>query len=699
MIPIIPGQLYAIDIETAPLPQYVKKNSVDEGKVKNYSEERENDEIEDTNSFDGAGLLPWTSKIIGIGVCWGNDMEYNTAYFVDEDIVKLVKFIADNKLQLAGHNIFFDWCHLYYHFELPLNFIMDSGVISQCINNSDFVRSFGLKQTTQRLYNVITQETEIQEYLKIHHKIPPSRYGQYLYLVPSDILSKYCRLDAYYCLKIINDSPKYLVSNISKYMELYVCEVRLTIRQFIEGICVNRESFIIERERIKKEIQQIENEFLTHEDLQYPIYQVQVEKFNKAQDKLKRKMLDFSEWEKTNKFNINSSAQLKMLFNFQGLHFNKDTNKFEYPFVNVKTGTKINNLDSPKLGAKFLYAYGIGGKILGNRGEKVTLVSHIDRALEESELTGRIHAHINLLGTKSGRVSGSGVNIIATPISDAQYGKNLIIDDPEYEIMSVDFAALEPTILAALSNDPILKYTCFEGIGKEPYVENGKLWISDIYLTSAYAADFMRPELEDKLILSNWVHDSEGEKKKVKHIRNIAKAIVLKSNYSAGAQKIKQGLMEDLKVDVPLKHVQLFLDNYWDTISVAAKYKREIEQRAQDVGYLINIGGFPLIFYESPGGIIDGIHKALNRMIQSSANICMKLLIYFYSKYMKNRNDVFPLISNWHDAMWLKVKKTSLEEIKSIFINKILPDVNKVLEFSINLSLSINHGSTFYDAK
>jgi hypothetical protein len=1006
--------IYTIDLEVKPLPQYVEK----------YNPKKQEESEEDGVQVDNANFFPWCSEIYGLSISWGYEYE-DTAYFTGNDIEKVVDILSDNKLKLGAHNVFFDWSNLAYKFNKPLNFVTDSGVISQCINNSDFINSFGLKQTTQRQYNIETQDFEIKSYLKTNFKIPESQYGAYIHLCPSEMIEKYCRLDSMHCWRLIHDAHKWIKSDISQYMALYINEVELTIIQFIEGILVNRDGFKREREKLLNEIDVIESKFLNNEELIPFITKVQKDKFDKAQAKLKKKILNFDEWSLTNKFNINSSDQLKQLFDYQGLHFNREKNKFEYPYVNTVPGTRINNPNSPKLGTKFLYLYGVGGEILADKSEKVTLASHMEHALDESELTGKIHPHINLLGTKSGRISASGVNIVAVPVSEKVYGENLIIEngwtifstdfcyhpDTEYltpygwkkvlELQENEFVwevkpdslegnftqpkriikkyyegdmyeynsgqsrgslvvtenhsmfwigqqthkrkdkakyrywtlsqegvptkgcnigtfsysntyssfqeldiwritaiqadgslldygednyviqvniprkvekltelfgppihinkeirkgqnylshtwrikfahpllksgkdklfnlkflgnnqveqffealvfwdggfkgqqkyntgrfsyyttelknaesvqifavtngfearlsvitkqserhkncysvsikkrgtirfqpneelstckinkyfykgevgcvtvntglilvrhkgqtflsgncSLEPCILACLSDDPVLKYTTFEGQGKKPFIKDGILFIDDNYISSAYSAPFMRPEIEDNLDFDNWVIDPDAEKKKIKTIRGIAKTTVLSTNYGAGALKVQGKIREDMKITVPLKNIQEFQEAYWATFIVAAQYKRAIEREAQEKGYLINIGGYPLTFYDRPGGIVKGAHKALNRMIQSSAAVVMKLFLFYFYRRVRNKYYIRPQVSDWHDAHWGKCKIDAIEEVKFI-IKESLEELNTTLNLPLKFRLDFNYGSNFYQAK
>lgn len=688
MFPIIPNKIYSIDFEVKPLKQYEN--------VKYVPLETED---EDRLETDKPNFYPWTSEIYGLGIAWGLDFDTESIYFTGEEIQKALKLLELYQIPLGAHNVLFDWLNAYYHYEVTLNFVTDSGVFSQCINNSDSINSFGLKQTTARLFNVVTQDVELKEYLKHIYKIAAGNYGAYIHLCPTEMIEKYCRLDALYCWRIIEEGPKYLVSDISIYMKLYITEVKSTIKQFINGIKINEVGFKIEREKLQTEILSIDTKFRNHEQLEPFIETIEYNKFMKVRDSYKKKIITFEEWKQNplNKFNINSTAQLKSLFDAQKLHWSEDTHSFNYPYVNTFTHSKIKNKDSPKLGTKFLYAYGVGGEILGDLGERRTLLNHINKALEEGFMTGRIHPHINLLGTASGRISASGVNILATPFSEPAYGKNIIADDG-WVILAKDFRSLEPTILACLSGDPVMQYITYFGEGKEPFIKDDILWIDDTYVSAAYSAPFMRKQLMENLVLSNWTKDPDGEKKKFKLLRAASKTMVLSSNYGAGPDKVKDKLREDLKINESLKNVKEFQRAYWSTFAVAAQYIRNLELEAKERGYLVNSGGFPLIFYDRPGGIISGTHKAPNRVIQSTAAFIMKLLIYFSYKRLHARTDIIPMISNFHDAAFYYVRKEVVEEANSL-LEDALNEVNLTLQWPLKLRLDKHIGDSAYACK
>ena len=232
---------------------------------------------------------------------------------------------------------------------------------------------------------------------------------------------------------------------------------------------------------------------------------------------------------------------------------------------------------------------------------------------------------------------------------------------------------------------------------KKPFIKNDILWIDDMYLMAAYSAPFMREELQKYLDLDNWVLNPDEEKKKVKKIRSLSKTIVLATNYGASAKKIQDTINEQLKMIVPVKNIEEFQSAYWATLSVASQYKRSIEFEARNKGYLINIGGFPLTFYDKPGGRISEVHKALNRMIQSSAAVCMKLLLFFINKRIKNK-PIIPQICDWHDACFFKVKNEFLEEANNL-IELALDDTNDALNLPLKLRLDKHVGGSLYDCK
>ena len=85
-------------------------------------------------------------------------------------------------------------------------------------------------------------------------------------------------------------------------------------------------------------------------------------------------------------------------------------------------------------------------------------------------------------------------------------------------------------------------------------------------------------------------------------------------------------------------------------------------------------------------------------MIQSSAAVCMKLLLYYLLPKIQKRDDVIPLVSDFHDAFFLQVKIGSEKEINTL-AESALDEVNSTLNLPLKLRLDYHSGLSFYDCK
>src|SRR5262249_44163647 len=71
-------------------------------------------------------------------------------------------------------------------------------------------------------------------------------------------------------------------------------------------------------------------------------------------------------------------------------------------------------------------------------------------------VTGRLHAHYNLAGTKSGRFSCSAPNLQQLPSAKAPEFKNAIIAAPGHVLVGGDWSQIEMRAAAWISRDPAL---------------------------------------------------------------------------------------------------------------------------------------------------------------------------------------------------------------------------------------------------
>ena len=77
-----------------------------------------------------------------------------------------------------------------------------------------------------------------------------------------------------------------------------------------------------------------------------------------------------------------------------------------------------------------------------------------------------------------------GLNLPAMARKSVEF-MSCIQSDPGYVFVSQDVVALEPSITAEMSQDPMYLYATLTGIGQRPYYQGTVLMIDDIYLMSA----------------------------------------------------------------------------------------------------------------------------------------------------------------------------------------------------------------------
>lgn len=97
-----------------------------------------------------------------------------------------------------------------------------------------------------------------------------------------------------------------------------------------------------------------------------------------------------------------------------------------------------------------------------------------ERFLEQIDVDGRIHTHINQI-VSTGRVSSSSPNLQNLPArgEDGQELRKCILAPPGYKLITNDYAGIEDRICCFLSGDPVLRSMYDEG--KDVHHETAKL--------------------------------------------------------------------------------------------------------------------------------------------------------------------------------------------------------------------------------
>ena len=646
--------------------------------------------------IETTGLKIVDDKLIGLSICNAAQIE-SAVWYPAKSVPKILQWLSEYQIPIICWNALFDIGKLTHDYpEYPLNLVCDVAVMAQMADNSNATPGFGLKPSIRKYFGYETVESEIIDFLiSIGIKADEDNFREHLSLVPEEMVAKYCKYDAYYTYALFEYLPNFIKVDTENWMYLYLQEVWATIEARIVGFRYNKESLLLARDRYTQVLSEVENEFLVNPTmrkyteffLRHKHYTEQMKRFEKSKTgKIKNK--SFEEWKNSEKnaFNIGSNTQLIGTFQEQGLYFDWESGEFDYPEYTEK--------GAPTLDANHIGLYGEGGGILERRGNLKMLIDKIGNILGETESDGRWHPDFNLLGTKSGRISSSGANILAFPFNEFELA-GCILSDKGHSFIAVDFRSLEPAVQAHLSGDPKLRYAISEGVGKKPFWQNGTLWIDDIYLLNISEQENFRTHLDVDCDL--WLVDSEVVKKKNKLIRNTAKGVYLSTGYGAQPPKVRKLVIKHTKKPWKLKEIKPIVKGFWATFTHLLILKQGLEKEVREKGYFVTEFGFPLTYRSTAGqALATPMHTCLNRMSQSTAAGVMKL---FIAIVLENKPDwMIFTIPDLHDACTVQVPDDLIEEGKQ-YIMTCLDKLNETLNWEFPLMLSMTIGKSLYETK
>ena len=239
--------------------------------------------------------------------------------------------------------------------------------------------------------------------------------------------------------------------------------------------------------------------------------------------------------------------------------------------------------DLNKLMTTYVMPY-LGGEITRTSLGKARIVEKKSLMIE-----GKVHTSFKSHGAETGRFSSSDPNLQNIP-SSGKYGKlirNLFIAPPGYKLVVADYSQIEPRIIAAFSNDPIMVANYMTG--------------EDIYTT---------------------IGKTMGVDRKA------GKVLVLSIAYGVGPEKIAQQV--GCTTDEARKLLNDFTERFHDIAKYKAKVNRLAAQRTP-VPYVETLFGrrryIPDLRSSDKGLKNRADRQAFNTVIQGSAADLMKLAI------------------------------------------------------------------------
>ncbi len=349
-------------------------------------------------------------------------------------------------------------------------------------------------------------------------------------------------------------------------------------------------------------------------------------------------------------FNLNSPKQLGIiLFEKLGLPAKKKT----------KTGysTKAEVLES-------LYdAHPIIPVLLEYRTIQKLNSTYCEGLLKVVKGDGRIHSTFQQTETRTGRLSSTEPNLQNIPVRQ-EIGRELrkfFVSEPGHILVDADYSQIELRVLAAIAEDINMI---------EAFNNN-----DDIHSITASQVFNMPLEMVTPVM------------------RSRAKAVNFGIVYGIGAFS----LSKDIKVSV--YEARQYIKNYLEHYNGVAEYMEKIVSDAKVNGYVKTLFNRRRYLPElaSSNAIQRGFGErvARNMPIQGTAADIIKIAMIKVYKRLHAENMQSKLIMQVHDELIIEAPENEAEKAYEI----LKQEMENAVKLSVKLSVDVNMGKTWYDAK
>ena len=273
--------------------------------------------------------------------------------------------------------------------------------------------------------------------------------------------------------------------------------------------------------------------------------------------------------------------------------------------------------DLNKLMTTYVMPY-LGGEITRTTMGKEKIVDKKSLMID-----GKVHTNFKAHGAETGRFSSSDPNLQNIP-SSGQYGKlirNLFVAPPGYKLVVADYSQIEPRVIAAFSNDPIMMNNYLKG--------------GDIYTA---------------------IGETMGVDRKA------GKVLVLSIAYGVGPEKIAQS------IGCSVTDAKDLLNRFEEQFHDISKYKAKVIRQASGRGptpYVETIFGrrryIPELKSKERGLKARADRQAFNTVIQGSAADLMKLAMVRAHSCFVDEPDV-NVVLTVHDELVTVAREDLAEE-------------------------------------
>lgn len=334
-------------------------------------------------------------------------------------------------------------------------------------------------------------------------------------------------------------------------------------------------------------------------------------------------------------FNPNSKKQLRWIF-FDCLGMK--------PVSYTETGL-------PEVSKKTLPAFGEPGNLLATYNKLVKRRGYVERMIERTARDGILHPQFNTVGTVTLRLGGSGkLNLQQMPkVADFLMALKA---RPGMKLVQLDFAAVEPTVLAEFSQDK----TLLSLYGPNAPADQ------DIYLFVAAKIGSLGAEIRKYYNPDKPTKEGIAlAKKHCKVDRQIAKVVVLSAAYNAGPPTIHETLTL-AGIDITLNQVRQIHRDYWRLFWGVKRFDETLKDLwAANKGWFPSVLGTPICVAESK------LQDAVNRFCQTSGHQILQLWIYHVDRLRAERKlEMYPWIVDFHDEGIWEVPEADAEAVAQL---------------------------------
>ena len=674
--------------------------------------------------LETTGLHPRSARVVGFALATSAGSTYfhigesGQAYAM---FVEMCDWFDSRQTPLVAHNVAFDSCFLP---ETCNWFFCTYAAYKHLASEGYAGQKWDLKSAQVEMLGWSDRgDSELVDWLEAN-KLTKGE----MWKAPKDILGKYCALDAESTWQLYNRVLLPTVERFPAYAKYHRAFLNLVwhVREMrMEGIHIDSEQLQAYNTTLKTRIAEKRTAFLTHpnvltsvESFNLSVYQEEClakepARYKKADElgaeppKFRKDgglSLNWTKWDQRRqelesrepevsqnwiRWKEKQDAYASAIGSFFQCDAPKDLGLFNpqsskhkqwlfYEVLQYEAKVFTDNEDNPQpaVDEEALQGFGGEGRCLISLNEDLKLQSMVESCLEK--LDGNwLRVGLKCPGTYTGRLGGSdGLNVQNVP-KDEGYLK-CWTPPPGHKLLILDFASLEPHVLAAASLDPTLMRI---------YGPQSSGW-DCIYLS---VGSQLGGEVERRIRatgydpLSNTKEIVAHAKKDAKDARQIAKVIHLAASYGARPRKIAQTLQLN-GLAVTLEQAEDMFNKYWALFAKIKAYEQFLQaQWERNDGWILNPIGRPLAVAQ------DYLRDVVNRSIQSGGHDCFVLYLNILSDMLRSEGIRYrPYIWDLHDAVMLTVPEDQVETAVRIMDHTAMDRLNQTLNGKVKLKGETN---------